>query len=77
MAELSPQASGFAVDKSGDKAVAHLLAIMFFSGLLVALAVILEQLVKGHWTEIVAALRGAPVQTVSPAIQPAGRRAAA
>jgi hypothetical protein len=48
----------------------------FFAGLLVVLAVILEQLVKAHWAEIAAALKGAPVR---PARQtgPVARRAAA
>jgi hypothetical protein len=38
----------------------HLLSIVFFYGLLVALAVILELTVRAHWPAIVAALRGAP-----------------
>ena len=57
--------------------MAHLLANMFFVGLLIALAITLEQLVKGHWTKIVAALRGVPVELVRPTLPTAGRRAAA
>ena len=56
--------------------MAHLLANMFFVGLLIALAVSLEQLVKGHWTEIVTALRGVSVEAVRPTVR-TGRRAAA
>lgn len=56
--------------------MAQLLAIAFFTGLLIALAVILEQIVKAHWTEIVAALRGARVKP-EPQARPAARRAAA
>ena len=57
--------------------MAHLLAIVFFAGLLVILAVILEQLVKGSSTQIVAALKGSPETSVRPAERTAGRRAAA
>lgn len=41
-------------------AMAHLLSIAFFFGLLVALAVILELVVRPNWATIVAALRGRP-----------------
>lgn len=57
--------------------MAHLLAIAFFTSLLVVLAVILEQIVKTHWAEIVTALRGAPVAAVRPALKPVARRVAA
>ena len=40
----------------------HSAAILFFSGLLVALAVLLELTVKAYWAEIVAALRGQPFE---------------
>jgi hypothetical protein len=39
--------------------VAQLLSSLFFFGLLIALAVILEVTVKAHWAAICAALRGA------------------
>ena len=56
----------------------HLLAIAFFAGLLVVLAVILEQLVKANWAQIVAALRGDELEaSVRPTGAAAGRRAAA
>ena len=50
--------------------MAHFAAILFFSGLLVALAVILDLMVKADWAEIVAALRGQPV---APAAVPKAR----
>jgi hypothetical protein len=53
--------------------VTHLLAIGFFAGLLVVLAVILEQIVKAHWAEIVSALKG---EAIRPARPVARRRAA-
>ena len=53
--------------------MAHLLAIGFFAGLLVVLAVILEQMLKSHWAEIVSALKG---EALRPA-RPAARRRAA
>jgi hypothetical protein len=56
--------------------VAHLVAIAFFAGLLVVLAVVLEQIVKAHWGEIASALKGAPVRTEARP-RPAARRAAA
>ncbi|MGE3395338.1 MAG: hypothetical protein AB7H79_00370, partial [Sphingomonas sp.] len=61
------------------KAVAHLLAIGFFAGLLVLLAVILEQIVKAHWAEIVAALKGEAIRPSQPAMRvgAVARRAAA
>lgn len=55
-------APGFrAVDKQGDKAVAHLFAILFFMGLLVALATLLEVILKENWGAMRAALAGAPM----------------
>ena len=59
--------------------MAHLLAITFFAGLLVALAVILEQLAKAHWVEIVEALKGEAIRPVRAATAPAAaaRHAAA
>ena len=56
--------------------MAQILASIFFMALLVTLAVILEQLVKAHWAQIVAALQGEPVRQTRRA-QSAGRRAAA
>lgn len=46
--------------------MAHLAAILFFLGLLAALGVILEMIVKANWAEISAAFRGVP-----PAPEPA------
>ena len=61
---------------AGDKAMAHLVAILFFSGVLVALAVLLEVTVKTHWQAILAALRyEAPVRR--PGVAPRPRRHAA
>jgi len=40
--------------------VGHLLSIVFFFGLLAALAVVLEFTLREHWAAIVAALRGVP-----------------
>ena len=40
--------------------MAHLAAILFFSGLLIALGFILELIVKANWAEISAALRAVP-----------------
>lgn len=59
--------------------MAHLLAIGFFAGLLVTLAVILEQIVRAHRAEIVAALKGGPLRPMRPAVRPraAARRAVA
>lgn len=56
--------------------MAQILASAFFAGLLVVLAVILEQIVKAHWAEIVAALKGEAVRRKTEA-HPAARRAAA
>ena len=53
-------AASFNPRKEGAKAMAHLAAILFFSGLLVALGLILELTVKANWAEIVAAFRGVP-----------------
>ena len=64
---------------AGDKAVAHLVAMLFFSGVLVALAVILEITLKSHWQAIVAALRNEPPvrrPEARPAIAPRPRHAA-
>ena len=49
----------------------------FFAGLLVVLAAILEQMVKAHWAEIVAALKGEALRPARPATPRQGRRAAA
>ena len=72
-------AAGFGCGQIRGKAVAHLLAIGFFAGLLVMLAVILEQMVKAHWAEIVSALQGEALRPVRPAAhrQAAARRAVA
>jgi hypothetical protein len=40
--------------------MAHVLSVVFFYGLLIALAVILELTLRAHWPAIVAALRGSP-----------------
>ena len=56
--------------------MAHLLAIAFFAGLLVVLAVILEQLVKGSWAQIVGALKGPSEGGVRPSARPTARVAA-
>ena len=55
--------------------MAHLLAIAFFAGLLVALAAILDQIVEAHWAEIAGALRGMPADSTE--IRPTARRRAA
>ena len=77
-------AASFNPRQEGAKAMAHLAAILFFSGLLVALGLILELIVKANWAEIVAALKGVPAEPLParPAAEPrlAGsvrRRAAA
>ena len=57
--------------------MAQILASAFFAGLLVMLAVILEQIVKAHWAEIVAALRGEAQGPVRPAARRAQRPAVA
>ena len=57
--------------------MAQILASVFFAGLLIMLAVILEQIVKAHWAEIVAALRGEAQGPVRPAARRAQRPAAA
>lgn len=54
------------------KTVAHLLSNIFFFGLLVALAVIVEVTLKAHWAAVVSALRAVPPAAPAPA-----RRAAA
>ena len=51
----------------------HLAAILFFAGLLAALATILELMLKANRAEIWAALRGVP----APAPRPAARARAA
>ena len=56
--------------------MAQLLMSAFFAGLLIVLAVILEQIVKAHWAEIVAALRG-EARPARPASRRQGRHAAA
>jgi hypothetical protein len=55
------------VDKSEEKAVAHLLSIVFFFGLLVGLGMILEFTLRAHWAAVIAALRGvsAPPRAVA------------
>ena len=50
--------------------MAHLATIVFFSGLLLALALILELIVKANWAEIVAAFRGVPPEPrAAPAVR--------
>ena len=39
----------------------HLIAIFFFSGLLVALALVLQYTVRAHWADMVAAFQGRPL----------------
>ena len=40
----------------------HLVAILFFSGVLVGLALILQYTVRDSWRDMVAALRGRPLR---------------
>ena len=54
--------------------MAHSASILFFTGLLIALAFVLDLIVRAHWVEIVAALRGVPP---SPARHPQARAPAA
>lgn len=39
----------------------HLVAILFFSGLIVALALVLQHMIRGSWDDMVAALHGRPL----------------
>lgn len=57
--------------------MAQILASAFFAGLLVVLAVILEQIVKAHWAEIVTALRGEAGRPARPVVRTRQPRAAA
>lgn len=60
--------------------MAQIVAILFFSGVLLALALILEMTLKGHWEAIVAALRyPQPVRRpeARPAVAPRQRHRAA
>ena len=41
--------------------MAHLIAIFFFSGLLVGLALVLQYTIRGAWDDMVAALQGRPM----------------
>jgi len=62
------------------KAVAYLLSILFFTGLLIALATVLETLVRSNWAAISAALRAerpAPASAAPAKQWPPRRRAAA
>jgi hypothetical protein len=54
--------------------LAHFAAILFFTGLLIALALVLDLTVRANWAEIVAALRGVPP---SPERHPRARALAA
>ena len=53
------------IDK-GQKAMAHLATILFFSTLLIGLGVVLELIVKANWAEIVAALKGVEPDRLRP-----------
>ena len=60
-------------ENKGEFAMAHLATILFFSGLLVALGVVLELIVKANRVEILAALKGVPLAPLAPqAGSPAG-----
>lgn len=62
------------------KAVAYLLSIIFFTGLLIALATLLETLIRSNWAAISVALRVAPPTRASAVRAPrlrSPRRAAA
>ncbi len=48
--------------------MAHLATILFFSGLLIGLALLLELIVKANWAEIVAALKGVEPERLRPAL---------
>ena len=51
----------------------HFAAIIFFTGLIVALGLVLELMVRGSWTAIVSALNyssPAPAQPARPAARP-------
>ena len=39
----------------------HLIAILFFSGVIVGLALVLQATVRDHWPDMVAALFGRPL----------------
>ena len=60
------------VDKSGEKLWLISLSIIFFFGLLVALAAILERTFRAHWAAIAAALRGVPAAPAPAAATAAG-----
>ena len=61
----------------------YLASVLFFSGLLIGLAVVLESIVRANWVEIVAALKGVPPEQLparparSAAVKPARSRATA
>ena len=60
----------------------YLASVLFFSALLIALAVVLEAIVRANWVEIVAALKGVPPEQLRAPSAPvtvkrAGQRAAA
>jgi len=57
--------------------MAHLLAIAFFSGLLIALGMVLEFILRAEWAAICVALRGAPAQEMRGAPRGVSRRVAA
>lgn len=57
--------------------MAQILSSAFFAGLLIVLAVILEQIVKAHWAEIVTALRGGARRPARPMARQPQRRVAA
>ena len=46
--------------------VVHLIAILFFAGLLVGLAMLLQLTVREHWHDMVAALLGRPLPSRQP-----------
>lgn len=59
------------------KAVAHLVSILFFSGLLVALGLTLELTIKASRAEIVAAFRGLPLPATAKSPAPVAWRSRA
>ncbi len=52
------QSKGVAVDKSGDKAVTHIAAALFFAAVLLGAGAIIRATLRDYWQDIMAALRG-------------------
>jgi len=55
--------------------VAHLFAILFFSGLLVALGMVAEVILRENWAAMRAALAGAPLSAPQVPARPAREQA--